>query len=103
VAGDFAATTVEKLMAANSRIIGDAIDGYRRHADHRPAICFVATVRHGEAVAAQFRTAGYRAACIHGGLPAAERNALIAGLDRHLHPKSLVENGTSANAAVSGK
>ena len=80
VAGDFSASAIEELMVSNSRITGDAIESYRRHADHQPAICFVATVRHGEIVAAQFREAGYRAACVHGELPAAERDALIAGL-----------------------
>jgi superfamily II DNA or RNA helicase len=80
VGGDFSAVDLEKLMAGNGRIIGDAIEAYRRHADHRPAICFAATVAHGDAVAAQFREAGYRAACVHGGLPSHERDALIAGL-----------------------
>ena len=78
VGGDFSAAGLETLMTGNSRITGDAIDSYRCHADHQPAICFVATVRHGEIVAAQFREAGYRAACVHGKLPAAERDAMIA-------------------------
>jgi len=80
VGGDYSAAGLERLMAADSRIVGDCIDAYRRHASHQPAICFVVTVAHGEAVAAQFRAAGYRAACVHGELPAAERDALIAGL-----------------------
>ena len=80
--GDFSAAALEKLMAdpENSRIIGDAVDAYRKHADHQPAICFTVTVAHGEAVAEQFLAAGYRAACVHGDLPADERDALIAGL-----------------------
>jgi DNA repair protein RadD len=80
VAGDYSAAGLEALMTGNSRITGDAIDSYRRHADHQPAICFVVSVHHGEIVAAQFREAGYRAACVHGELAAAERDRLIAGL-----------------------
>jgi DNA repair protein RadD len=80
VAGDYSAAGLEALMTGNSRITGDAIDSYRRHADHQAAIAFVCTVHHGEIVAAQFREAGYRAACVHGELAAAERDRLIAGL-----------------------
>jgi superfamily II DNA or RNA helicase len=80
VAGDFSAAGLEQLLTSDTRITGDAIESYRRHADHRPAICFVATVHHGQVVAAQFREAGYRAACVHGELHADTRDALIAGL-----------------------
>jgi DNA repair protein RadD len=80
VGGDFTAAGLEKLLTGNTRITGDAIDSYRRHADHQPAICFVASVRHGDIVAAQFQKAGYQAACVHGALPAAKRDAMIAAL-----------------------
>lgn len=80
VAGDFSVAGLEELLASDSRITGDAIESYRRHAAHRPAICFVATVHHGQVVAAQFREAGYRAACVHGALAADQRDKLIAGL-----------------------
>ena len=33
-----------------------------------------------QAIAAAFRNAGYRAECVHGGLPTAERDGLIQGL-----------------------
>ena len=81
--GDFNAAALEKAMAdpENSRIIGDCIAAYKLHADHQPAIAFCVTVAHGEAVAEQFRAAGYKAACVHGGLPANERDAMIAGLN----------------------
>jgi len=61
-------------------VTGSAIDEYRKHADHAPAIAYCATVRHAEDVAATFRSAGYRSACVHGGLATAERDALITGL-----------------------
>ena len=81
--GDYSAGALKKAMAdpENGRIVGDCIDAYRRHADHQPAIAFCVTVAHGEAVAEQFRAAGYKAACVHGGLPANERDAMIAGLN----------------------
>ena len=80
--GDFNAAALEKAMAdpENSRIIGDCIAAYKLHADHQPAIAFCVTVAHAGAVAEQFRAAGYRSACVHGGLPADERDALISGL-----------------------
>lgn len=61
-------------------IAGDAIEYYRRFANHRPAIAFCATVAHAEHVAATFCAAGYRSACVHGALKRKERDWLIAGL-----------------------
>ena len=54
---------------------------YARRADHQPAIAFCATVAHGEFIAGQFRRGGYRSHCVHGGLPKAARDDLIAALD----------------------
>ena len=78
-AGDYVA---EELAAVvdHAKITGDAVEQYRKLADHLPAIVFCITVAHAEHVAEAFRDAGYRAACVHGGTPTAERDALIAGL-----------------------
>jgi DNA repair protein RadD len=78
-AGDYVA---EELAAVvdHAKITGDAVEQYRKLADHLPAIVFCITVAHAEHVAEAFREAGYRAACVHGGTPTAERDALIAGL-----------------------
>jgi DNA repair protein RadD len=71
-----------ELVAAlrTAMITGDAVAQYRAHADRLPAIAFCVTVEHAEEVAQQFRNAGYRSACVHGGTPKQERDALIAGL-----------------------
>ena len=61
-------------------IAGDAIEQYRRLADHQPAIAFCATVAHAKHVAIAFDKAGYRSAYVHGGLKRKVRDQLIAGL-----------------------
>lgn len=78
-AGDFVAADLEPLVNTGT-VIGDVVEQYRRRADHQPAIAFCISVAHAEHVAETFRDASYRAACVHGKLPAAERDALIAGL-----------------------
>jgi DNA repair protein RadD len=76
--GDYLAADLESVV--NDRaIIGDVVDQYRRRADHIAAIAFC-VVNHAEHVAEMFRNAGYPAACVHGKLPAPERDTLIAGL-----------------------
>lgn len=78
-AGEYAAE--EAAEAASTRaIVGSVLDHYAKRADHQPAIVFCATVKHAEFIAAEFRGAGYRAHCVHGGLPRNERDDLLLGL-----------------------
>jgi superfamily II DNA or RNA helicase len=78
-AGDYVAEDAAEVI--NTAVItGNAVDEYRQRADHQRALVYCCTVRHAEAVAETFRVAGYRAVCIHGKTPAAERDALIARL-----------------------
>jgi superfamily II DNA or RNA helicase len=77
--GDYDIGDLERAVGSG-RIIGDAVEQYRRHADHQPAIAFCVSVAHAAAVAERFRDAGYRGVCVHGGTPTAERDAAIAGL-----------------------
>jgi superfamily II DNA or RNA helicase len=67
-------------MVDTKKITGNAIEEYRRRADHRPAIAFCALVSHAEHVASAFREAGYRSACVEGRTRKAERDRLIWGL-----------------------
>jgi DNA repair protein RadD len=71
-----------KLAASANRavITGDAVAEYRKHADHQSALAFCVTVEHAQRVAAAFRAAGYRAQCVHGGLPIRDRDRLIEEL-----------------------
>jgi DNA repair protein RadD len=61
-------------------VTGDAVREYRARADHQPAIAYGCTVAHAQGIADAFRHAGYRADCVHGGLPTTERDRLIQGL-----------------------
>ena len=79
VGGDYVTNDLAEIVNT-SAITGDAVRDYQLRADHQPAIAFCVTVRHAEHVAEAFRVAGYRAACVHGGTPTAERDALIGGL-----------------------
>ena len=78
-AGDY---VVSDLVARVDRpeIAGDAIQRYRLHADHHPAIAYCCDAHHAERTAETFRRAGYRAACVHGRLSAPDRDRFIAGL-----------------------
>jgi DNA repair protein RadD len=78
-AGDYVAADLEPLVDACA-VVGDAVDQYRRRADHQAAIAFCVSVKHAEHVAENFREAGYRSACVHGRMPVAERDRLIGGL-----------------------
>ena len=78
-AGDYVASDVAAVVDT-AAITGDAVDQYTKRAAHQPAVAFCTTVAHAEHAAAQFRSAGYRSVCVHGGTPAMERDAAIAGL-----------------------
>lgn len=77
--GDYAPGALAAVMDRPG-LTGDAVEQYRRRADHAPAIAFCTSIKHAEHVAEQFRDAGYRAQHVHGGMPAADRDAVIGGL-----------------------
>jgi DNA repair protein RadD len=77
--GDFVAGDLAKRVDKRA-VSGDAVEHYRMRANHAAAIAFGCTVAHCEHVAEQFREAGYRSECVHGGLKTRERDRLIAGL-----------------------
>lgn len=79
-AGDYAVEALAGVMERGG-LTGDAVEHYRRHADHQPAIAFCASVSHAQSVAAAFREAGYRAVAVDGDTRAAERDAAIIGLE----------------------
>jgi DNA repair protein RadD len=78
-AGDWIASQLAERVDQKT-ITGDAVEQYRKHADHQPAIVFCATVAHAEHVAAMFCEAGYRAASVDGSMAMGERDRRIAGL-----------------------
>jgi len=75
--GDYVAREAE--AAANKpSVIGDALAHYRRHVDGLPALAFCVSVKHAEDVAAQFRSAGYAAVSLKGGMDRQIRRDALA-------------------------
>lgn len=75
--GDYVA---RELMAVVGKpvITGSAVQHYTRHAAHRRALVFCVSITHAQAVAAQFRAAGYGAACIDGKMDKDLRSRVLA-------------------------
>lgn len=74
--GEYASGDIEKLLAKNT-VFGDVIGHYKKLAAGRQAVCYCASVRHSEEMAAAFRKSGVEAAHIDGGTPPAERQKII--------------------------
>lgn len=79
VGGDYVREDLADVVNTAS-ICGDAVEQYRRRADHAPALAFCTTIAHAESVAQAFREAGYRAARVDGTMSKPERDSLIDGL-----------------------
>lgn len=78
-AGEYVSKELMEAMEASS-IMGDAVKHYTTHLAGKPAIAFCVTVDHAKAVAEAFRSAGYKAAHIHGKMPPALQEELITKL-----------------------
>lgn len=80
------------------KVTGSAVEHYGKICPGAPAIAFCVSIEHAQHVAKDFRDAGYRAACVHGGLPDAERKRLIDGLENGsvqvLTSADLISEGT---------
>jgi DNA repair protein RadD len=100
VAGDWAAGNA--LAERANVVTGDAIAEYRAKAAGKSAIAFCVTVEHAEAVAADFTAAGFRAACVHGGTPKDQRDALIAALGSPRTETSSIDILTSCDLISEG-
>ena len=61
-------------------VVGDALGHWRKLCGGRRGVAFCTTVAHAQAVAAQWRQAGYRAVAVHGGSEDDERREAVAGL-----------------------
>ena len=77
--GDY--VQAEALEVVDKKFItGDAIEHYRKYADHKPAICSCISIEHSEHVAASFRAAGYKALSVNSHMKKLEVSAAIEGL-----------------------
>jgi len=65
---DEAATMMQK-----PKIMGNAIRHYAKYLQGRPAVAFCVSVKHAMATAADFRSQGWKAACIEGSMTTLER------------------------------
>lgn len=79
--GEYAAADIEKLLAKNT-VFGDVIGYYKKLADGKQAVCYCASIRHSEQMAAAFRNAGIEAAHIDGNTPSEERTRIIEDFRR---------------------
>ena len=74
--GEFDAKSAEKVML-ESKVYGDVISYYRKFANGQQAVCYCTTVKHSQAMAAQFREAGIDAAHIDGQMKKTERAEIV--------------------------
>ena len=61
-------------------VVGDALSHWKKLCSGRRGVAFCTTVAHAQAVADQWRAAGYRAMAVHGDSDDADRREAIAGL-----------------------
>ena len=79
--GEYDAKQAEKVML-ESKVYGDVISYYRRFAGGQQAVCYCTTVKHSQAMAAQFCAAGIDAAHIDGQMKKAERAKIVEDFRR---------------------
>lgn len=74
--GEYVASEIESAMIKKA-VFGDVIKYYKQLADGKKAVCYCAGIKHSEATAAAFTSAGIPAKHIDGGTPDAERAETI--------------------------
>jgi DNA repair protein RadD len=67
-------------LLSKPAVVGDALSHWRKLCQRRRGVAFCTTVAHAQAVADQWRRAGYRAVAVHGGSEDRERREAVAGL-----------------------
>jgi len=77
--GDFDQGQAGELMSKPA-VVGDALSHWRKLCRGRRGVAFCTTVAHAQAVADQWRRAGFRAMAVHGGSDDRERREAVAGL-----------------------
>ena len=78
-AGDFDQGQAGAILSRPA-VVGDALSHWKKLCSGRRGVAFCTTVAHAQAVADQWRAAGYRAMAVHGGSDDADRREAIAGL-----------------------
>jgi superfamily II DNA or RNA helicase len=78
-AGDYSKSDV-LVRVDKKTITGNAVEHYRKYADHKPAIASCVSILHAEHVAQEFREAGYKSMAIHSKLSDKEIDYGLNGL-----------------------
>lgn len=79
--GDFVRAE-SALRMDTPKITGDAVAHYARHCNGAPAVAFCVSVEHAEHVAERFRSHGYRALSIDGGMDKTLRRSIVQDFRR---------------------
>jgi superfamily II DNA or RNA helicase len=77
--GDFDQGAAGAVMSRPA-VVGDALSHWKKLCSGRRGVAFCTTVAHAEAVAEQWRSAGFRAMAVHGNSDDTERREAMAGL-----------------------
>lgn len=89
--GDYATRDLE-VVVEKSKVVGDAVEHYRKLALGKRALAFCVSIRHSKHVVEQFQAAGISAAHIDGDTPDDERKRIIAAFaNGSVHVLSNVE------------
>lgn len=101
--GDYAVDELADAMNT-ATITGDAIEHGRRYLNGAPAIVFCVTIGHADAVARQFRDAGFRAASVDGTMDKITRKDRITAIGdgrlKILTSCALISEGTDIPAVA---
>lgn len=77
--GDYAKNDLSNLVD-KPKIIGSAVDHYRKLCPSSPAVVFCVSVAHAEHVASEFRNAGFKAFSVDGAMEDDQRKTILGGL-----------------------
>lgn len=101
--GEYITSELESKVNRRT-IIGDAIEHYRKYADHKPAIVCCVSIQHAIDVAEQYRDAGYKAMAVHSKMDQdaikAAKDGLKSGTLELLVQVDLLGEGVDIKGAV---
>ena len=75
--GDYAEGELQEAMDT-PKLVGDIIANWKKHANGKLTVAFACGVEHSQHIAKEFFNAGIPAASIDGGMPLAQRKAIIS-------------------------
>lgn len=73
---DFDRDSASEILMQRA-VYGDVIESYRKYADGLQTICYCSSIKHSEAMAAEFQSAGINAVHFDGNTPAEKRKQIV--------------------------